>query len=246
MAVVEQLERDRPVGEFVAGHLIARNDGTLIFSNLSHSVREVEPESEHRALVDRLWWMGALLTVGDAIAAADLDHGPDLELIRHLRNGVAHGNRFKLMKGEPRRQAFFFGPPGRFLPDRTIVEGDVPHFRIDSAVHRAPVLFEFMGPGDLDDLFQFVSLRLIRFGTETMTCRSIRNTDRGCAMAVQVVAAQRGNASARVPAVRALWSVRPTSVPPMLSTTCSAAARPYSASDFRSFSEESIHVRTGL
>jgi hypothetical protein len=164
MAVVEQLEFERPAGELVAGHQIVRKDGTVILSNLSHYVREVEPEHEHRAMVDRLWWIGALLTLGDAIADADLDRGPDLEFIRHLRNGVAHGNRFHFRNGEPRRPAFFFGPLGRFLPNRAIIECDVPEFRIEASLEGSPVLFDYVGAGDLYDLFLFVSWRLIRFG----------------------------------------------------------------------------------
>jgi hypothetical protein len=43
--------------------------------------------------------MGALLTLGDALQVHRyFDHSPELELIYHLRNGVAHGNRFTFTK----------------------------------------------------------------------------------------------------------------------------------------------------
>jgi len=46
---------------------------------------------------DRTFYVGALLALGDALGAHDyFDHAPELELVYHLRNGVAHGNRFTL------------------------------------------------------------------------------------------------------------------------------------------------------
>jgi hypothetical protein len=45
----------------------------------------------------RVWLVGALLTVGDALARHHyFDRAPELELLRHLRNGVADGNVFNI------------------------------------------------------------------------------------------------------------------------------------------------------
>jgi hypothetical protein len=42
----------------------------------------------------RIWLTGSLLAVGDALKDNNyFDHAPVFELVYHLRNGVAHGNR---------------------------------------------------------------------------------------------------------------------------------------------------------
>jgi hypothetical protein len=49
------------------------------------------------AELPRVWLAGSLLAVGDALARNGyFDHAPELELVRHLRNGIAHGNRFRI------------------------------------------------------------------------------------------------------------------------------------------------------
>jgi hypothetical protein len=43
--------------------------------------------------------MGALLTLGDELSAYGyFDRAPALELLYHLRNAVAHGNRLNITK----------------------------------------------------------------------------------------------------------------------------------------------------
>jgi hypothetical protein len=45
---------------------------------------------------DSVWLVGALLTVDDKIKEKGyFGHAPEAEMVRHLRNGVAHGNKFK-------------------------------------------------------------------------------------------------------------------------------------------------------
>jgi hypothetical protein len=40
--------------------------------------------------LDRVWLVGSLLAIGDALMRhCYFDHAPELELLRHLRNGVA-------------------------------------------------------------------------------------------------------------------------------------------------------------
>ena len=63
---------------------------------------------------------------------------PELEFFRHLRNGISHGNTFKLLNGEPHQPATFKA------------------FEVTSALNGKQVLFEFMSPGDLFDLFDHV------------------------------------------------------------------------------------------
>src|SRR5688572_5831171 len=45
----------------------------------------------------RIWLIGAVLAVGDVLQQnAYFDRAPELELVRHVRNGIAHGNRFRI------------------------------------------------------------------------------------------------------------------------------------------------------
>jgi len=93
-------------------------------------------------------FLGAMLSVmlvwiGDELAREKyFDRSPQLEFLRHLRNGVAHGNTFSLIRGEPRRPAFFG------------------QFRITPELHGHNVLFEYMMAGDLFDLFDDVAIHL--------------------------------------------------------------------------------------
>ncbi len=46
---------------------------------------------------EQVYFKGALLELGDALAEHNyVDRSPPLEFVRHLRNGIAHGNRFEI------------------------------------------------------------------------------------------------------------------------------------------------------
>jgi hypothetical protein len=146
---------------------ILRKDGTAVFFDLSHALRNITADPSYREIHDRLWLGGALLTLGDELADAGyFDKGHDLEFVRHLRNGIAHGNRFNLRGSEPVRPAYFTGPAQRLLADgiTTTPTGETHTFEITSALQDRPVLFDFLGPGDVCDLLMFVGWRLIRIG----------------------------------------------------------------------------------
>ena len=83
----------------------------------------------------------SLSWVGDHLKRAGyFDKSPELEFFRHLRNGVSHGNRFHFDNGEPRR-------PARF---RT--------FEVTAELEGQSVLFAYIMPGDLFDLFDAIML----------------------------------------------------------------------------------------
>ena len=159
-------------GGSVTTQSILRKDGSLgVTYWWDHYLRRLIEDPVHLDTLERTWMAGALLTLGDALATPNdfyLDRGPDLELIRHLRNGVAHGNRFDVRQGQPSRPAYFYGPPSRFQPpDGTVAlpPGQVDrYFEVVASISGEPVLFDFMGAGDLCDLLQFVGWRLVRIG----------------------------------------------------------------------------------
>jgi hypothetical protein len=143
---------------------LMRSDGSAIIFHmpdfLRAAVASAHQEDQLRASIT-----GALVTVGDALASHKyFDRGPDLELLRHLRNGLAHGNRFNLRRGEPVRPAHFTGPDQRILPNRAGVTaaGAPTFFEVTHALDGQSVLFDFMGAGDVHDLLMFVGWRLRR------------------------------------------------------------------------------------
>jgi hypothetical protein len=109
---------------------------------------------------------GALLQLGDALSAQQyVDHGPDLEFVRHLRNGVAHGNRFTFRHDEPRRPASFRGPGAPTTRYGKV--GEASFFEITPDLEGSPVLFDYIGAGDVIDLFDFIAWRLVNLADGT-------------------------------------------------------------------------------
>jgi hypothetical protein len=103
----------------------------------------------------RVWLTGSLLAVGDALKANDyFDHAPELELIYHLRNGIAHGNRFDIRN--PKRLAKY--------PAHNRACHLYAIFEITPALNGQSVLFDFMEAGDVLDLLFSVGLHLDRIG----------------------------------------------------------------------------------
>ncbi|MBO0695527.1 MAG: hypothetical protein J2P56_05435 [Verrucomicrobia bacterium] len=80
----------------------------------------------------RIWLTGALLAIGDALKENKyFDHAPELELVYHLRNGIAHGNCFE------------FTDPGRKrLAKYPAHNRDC--FGITLALEGRPALFDFI------------------------------------------------------------------------------------------------------
>lgn len=93
-------------------------------------------------------YLGGLLTVhtswvGDRLGQHKyFDKAPTLEFFRHLRNALSHGNRWHFTNNEPRRPA-------------TSRE-----FELDASLHGQTVLFEYMLPGDVFDLFDDTAAHL--------------------------------------------------------------------------------------
>jgi hypothetical protein len=163
LEVIERLEAENTGPAIVPIESIVRRDGTAAFFSLSYAVREIATDDDYQEVHDRLWLAGALITLGDELKRVEyFDKGPDLEFVRHLRNGIGHGNRFHFIGDEPTRPAHFTGPAQRLQIDghTPTPPGQAHTFRIDRNLQGHPVLFDFMGPGDVCDLLMFVGWRL--------------------------------------------------------------------------------------
>jgi len=137
---------------------VPRKDGTYHVLNLRHYLDQFRTDQSLQEEILRTWATGSLLAMGDELLKHDyFDHAPVLELVYHLRNAMAHGNRFHITDGGRRRLANFPGHnEGAAVrsPDGTI-------FRISPGLV-GPVLFDYMGPADIIDLLQSVSVHLFR------------------------------------------------------------------------------------
>ena len=141
-----------PIGE------IKRKDGTAHTLNLRHYLDSFREDHALQSEILRAWAMGALLTLGDELSANHyFDRAPVMELVYHLRNAIAHGNRFNITaKGRQRlaahpahnRSAAAKSPSGVIYEITPSLSG--------------PVLFDFMGPADVIDLLQSVEIYLAK------------------------------------------------------------------------------------
>ena len=155
MALIPDLRPgyDVPVG------FVRRKDGSEIGYWYDHFLEQAQTNPTMAAELERVWLTGALLAVGDAVSDCNyFDRAPELELLRHLRNGVAHGNRFRI--DNPTGLAKF--PAHNKL---AWVKNDTgAEFEVTPSHQGQTVLFDFMGPGDVIDLLMSVGVYLIRMG----------------------------------------------------------------------------------
>lgn len=146
--------RDSPI-DWKHTRGISRKDGTAHVFSFDHYLREAFENEKTKSDLDRVWITGALLLLADALQRRSyFDRAPILELVRHLRNGAAHGNRFKIVRPEK----LIKHPANNFSAAVRSPTGQT--FEITPALQGASVMFEYMGPADYADLFFSVEMHL--------------------------------------------------------------------------------------
>jgi hypothetical protein len=114
--------------------------------------RLAEPEVRDR--VDRDISGGGLIRLGDALDAEGyFDRAPILEFVRHLRNAIAHGNRFEITP--PERLNKHPAHTGN-APERT----DKRTWEITADLHGKPCLFDFIDADGVLTIYYFVATYL--------------------------------------------------------------------------------------
>jgi hypothetical protein len=102
------------------------------------------------AELPRVWLTGSLLALGDLLKEHGyFDRAPVLELVYHLRNGIAHGNCFHFEPSELNRLKKY-PAHNRDASFRKVI------FEITPALNGEEILFEFMDAGDVLDLLSSV------------------------------------------------------------------------------------------
>jgi 8-oxo-dGTP pyrophosphatase MutT (NUDIX family) len=136
-----------------------RHDGTLLTFDWQVNLHIARTDPALSAQLDRAWATSALVVLGDRLQADGyFDRAPILEMVRQLRNGVAHGNRFTITAPEElasrpahTRDAACRSPLGST-------------FEITPADDGRTVLFDFLGPGDIIDILASVGTHLLGEG----------------------------------------------------------------------------------
>ena len=129
---------------------LVRIDGTSHTFDLNYFLADAHTKPDLALAMKRAWVGGAILE-----AAAKLDEYdffdrkfPQLEMIYHLRNGIAHGNRFNITPaGEKRLSA---NPAHTRL---SVAQG-VGKFQITPALNGKTVLFDYVDVADIVDVLQ--------------------------------------------------------------------------------------------
>lgn len=106
--------------------------------------------------LERVYLSGALLTIGDALSEHKYfndSHSPIFQLIRHLRNGIAHGNKFDI-----RYPQELVDHPAH---DRVPQNNNPTKFEVTPELNGTNVLFDFMEPGDVLNLLHQVGFYLM-------------------------------------------------------------------------------------
>lgn len=143
-------------GDRSAG-FVYRRDGTPLAYDWRHHMEAARTDAALTAELERAELSSALLVLGDRLAAEGyFDRAPILEMVRHLRNAVGHGNRFSfhepaalLQWPAHTRDAASRSPTGAA-------------FEITAGLQGTCVLFDFMGPGDVLDVLVSVGTHLLR------------------------------------------------------------------------------------
>ncbi|MCF2487498.1 hypothetical protein [Dyadobacter sp. CY347] len=118
--------------------------------NIPDSIKALNGAPSFRLEMIRLPTAGAILKIGDLLAKSGyFTKTPELEFMRHLRNGIAHGNQFNFVPAEPRRPASF------------------ETFVIENGLHGKTVLGDFIESGDVLALFDLLESNL-RLGLYTV------------------------------------------------------------------------------
>jgi hypothetical protein len=139
--------------------IVQRKDRTEHVFDFRYFLRLASASPEITGELPRVWLAGSLLAVGDTLSRNDyFDRAPELELVRHLRNGITHGNRFVIRKPDKRKK---FPAHNR---DAWVRSNKKTIFEISPALNGQPVLFNYLGAGDVVDVLLSVGIYLTRMG----------------------------------------------------------------------------------
>jgi hypothetical protein len=109
----------------------------------------------------RAWLSSALLRIGDALGEHGyFGHAPEAELVRHLRNGIAHRNRFTFHGAVINKQSGLLRYPAH--NERYKAALSMRTYAIDTHLEGKGVLFDFAAPAAVLDILTTLGWHLTR------------------------------------------------------------------------------------
>jgi hypothetical protein len=149
-------------GQHVPVLKIPRRDGSAMIMSFDHYLAEGrKPETKQD--FDKVWLIGALLMVGDALGTNEyFGHIPEAEIIRHLRNGVAHGNRFSFRPDVIDKTSAKLKHPANIF--RYAGRQVMPMHEVDTDRQGTEVLFVWGGPDAIIDCLTVLGVHLWNMG----------------------------------------------------------------------------------
>lgn len=149
-------------GQIVPVIRIRRRDGNDMIMWFNHYLKEAN-DPNARDDFDKVWLQGALLTVGDALRAHKyFGHEPEAEIVRHLRNGIAHGNRFNFHKSVIHQASGKLRHPANIF--RYAARQSMPRHEIDVSLQGTEVLGAWGGPDAIIDCLTVLGVHLWNIG----------------------------------------------------------------------------------
>jgi hypothetical protein len=149
-------------GQIVPVLKIPRRDGNAMIMSFDHYLVEGR-KPDTRQEFDKVWLIGALLTVNDALGDNGyFGHIPEAEIIRHLRNGVGHGNEFDFRASvKDKRNGKLKYPANIF---RYAARQQMPRHEVDTYLQGTEVLFTWGGPDAIIDCLTVLGIHLWNVG----------------------------------------------------------------------------------
>lgn len=149
-------------GQIVPVLRIPRRDGNQIVLWFNHFLAEGR-KPEVMKDFDRVWLIGALLSVGDALGDNRyFNHAPEAEVIRHLRNGIAHGNHFEFHRSVIDAATGKLKYPANIF--RYAARQQMPRHEIDVHLQGTEVLWTWGGPDAILDCLTVLGVHLWHVG----------------------------------------------------------------------------------
>lgn len=149
-------------GQIVPVLKIPRRDGNQMIMHFKHFLA-LNKEPETVEAFDRVWLTGALLTVGDALRGNGyFNHEPEVEIIRHLRNGIAHGNKFEFHSRVVDQRSGVLKHPANIFRYSDLQK--MPRHQIDTQLAGAEVLWAWGGPDAIMDCLTVLGIHLWNIG----------------------------------------------------------------------------------
>ncbi len=151
---------------------VARKDGSAHTFAHDHYLRVAHEHPQVSAELKHAWFAGALLNAGNALKRFQyFDNAPPLEMIFHLRNGVAHGNKFEF---DQRSAARLQRNPAHTRSSWSRGPGV---FEIFESLRGQPIMFDYMADGDIIDVLSSARSHLTVLANQIDEGKKIRPSD---------------------------------------------------------------------